>query len=190
MGIVDFNLLKQVISDLEKQAAESSPITDEEKIIATEQIYKDYQDGKSKMPEYRQKVIEGQIWLSKRMYKDRYQSFIDKIDEDIEMINRYQDDYVYLLYMISYTAQIETEQRLKVMKLGNELMTLSGNVEKGKNPDTSLSQFTDLISQVEKKGAEIDETVRRIHVSKIMHEYYQKVSQIYQSGDRSLLFKP
>ncbi len=177
MKIIDFSLLKEVIAEIEKNSSEENPTTEEEKILATERLYKDYQDGKSKIPEYRQQVIDDTIYLSKRINKNRFENFVDRLDEDIEEINKYIDDYVYLLYMITSTTAKELRQRLKIANLGKELITLVNELNKSKNSPGDLSIFSDLLLQVKKKGAEIDDAVIEVHILKIMNTYYKHLSK-------------
>lgn len=184
MKIVNFDLLKEVVSELEKYSAVNNPYTEEEKIIAAERIYQDFEDGKSRIPEYRRQLIKNTITMGK--LTNKFENFVNGLDSEINDINTYGEDQVYFLYTVYHSTSLMVGQQMKLNKLGKELDSLMAEFNKLKNSGIpgifSTENSKILVNSIKEKTNEITEAVKENHILKIMHAYYDRLSYDFVKG--------
>lgn len=188
MKVIDINLIRQVISEEELKYTSDNPLTDDEKISATERLISDYETGKNQISSFRQSLVNDTLLLHKNSQSKNFNNFINNLDDDIQRINKYEDDYVYLLYMLGSTKEAKVRMQISIEKLGIELRQLEEDYKKYKK-DTSNRMLTedDLSNQfgmkpTNEKCDEIDIAVREVHILKIMNAYFRRLLKEIYTG--------
>lgn len=188
MKFIDTQLLKEAISELDSHYPKENPLTVEEKILASEQIILDYKNGKSRISEYRQELIENSIILLKGRYKDNFDKCLDEFEKKAKLINSYEDDYVYLLHMIYLSAKEYTSLLLKIEKLSQELNQL---MEKFNSPDKYYNSFEEIKNAgdlITSKAKEINTSNKEAHILRITNAYYQRIGHDISVGKIKLVY--
>ena len=189
MKVFDINLVKEVIAEIENSRPPDRSFTEEEKILAIERLLTDYENGKSRIAEYRQKLIENSILLRKLRNQKKFDNFIDDLEENTKRINSYEDDFVYLSYMLYLTMKLETSLLVRTENMGQEISNL---MEKFDAPNRKFDSFEVIqleASQIAEKAVEIDNAMKEVHILKIMNAYYQRLSHDVLMGDINLIYK-
>ncbi len=183
MKFIDDTLMKEVISILEASYSPENPLTKEEKNHAVERIKIDYENSKTRIAEFRQEFISNKLVLQKIRKNPNREISTEPLDSIINEANSYEDDIIYLYHTIYQTTKDETSLRVKIDKLGQEIMILSDQFSAMTIENSPYEEIKQLAKQITEKGLEIDAAVKEVHIQAIMNAYYQRLSRELYMGN-------